>query len=111
MARTALTPQRFVSTGLAPTYVTPDATGVSFKSGGKQLLHVKNASGASITVTLKIGVTVEGQAVTAPTATVGAGADKFFGPFNDNYDQPDGKDNVFVDLSSVTSVTVACLTL
>jgi hypothetical protein len=111
MARTALTPQRFTALGLAPSYVTPDAAGVSFRSGGKQVLHVKNASGASITVTLKIGVTVEGQTVTNPTATVGAGADKFFGPFNDHYDQPDNTDTVFVDLSAVTSVTVACLTL
>ncbi|MFE7762943.1 hypothetical protein [Streptomyces sp. NPDC057438] len=111
MARTALTAQKFATTGLAPTYVTPDAAGVSLRSSGKQVLHVKNGSGSSITVTLKIGKTVEGQAVTSPTATVGAGADKFFGPFNDNYEQPDGTDTVFVDLSAVTSVTVACLTL
>ncbi|MEU6651282.1 hypothetical protein ABZ904_18015 [Streptomyces sp. NPDC046900] len=110
MARTALTPQRFTTLGLAPNYVTPDASGVSFPSNGKQMLHVKNASGASVTVTLKIGKTVEGQAVTAPTATVAAGADKFFGPFSDNYDQADGT-TVQVDLSAVTSVTVACLSL
>ncbi|MFE4991422.1 hypothetical protein ACFRH4_08730 [Streptomyces mirabilis] len=111
MARTALPPQQFTTLGLAPTYVVPDAAGVSFKSSGKQMLHVKNASGSSITVTLKIGKTVEGQAVTAPTATVAAGADKFFGPFSDNYEQSDGKDTIFVDISAVTSVTVACLTL
>ncbi|WP_328981768.1 hypothetical protein OG258_19940 [Streptomyces mirabilis] len=111
MARTALTPQQFTTLGLAPTYVTPDAAGVSFKSSGKQMLHVKNASGSSITVTLKIGKTVQGQAVTAPTATVAAGADKFFGPFADDFEQPDGKDTIFVDISAVTSVTVACLTL
>ncbi|MGW3305889.1 hypothetical protein ACWDG9_04790 [Streptomyces sp. NPDC001073] len=111
MARTVLTPQRFATTGLLATYVTPDAAGVSLRSSGKQVLHVKNASGSSITVTLKIGRTVQGQAVTAPTATVAAGADKFFGPFSDDYEQPDGKDNVYVDLSSVTSVTVACLSL
>ncbi|MFI5974800.1 hypothetical protein [Streptomyces sp. NPDC051452] len=111
MARTALTPQRFATTGLTATYATPDAAGVSLRSSGKQVLHVKNGSGSSITVTLKIGRTVEGQAVTAPAVTVAAGADKFFGPFNDNYEQPDGKDIVFVDFSSVTSVTVACLSL
>ncbi|MBL1104939.1 hypothetical protein JK361_10085 [Streptomyces sp. 5-8] len=111
MARTALTPQKFATLGLAPTYVAPDVAGVSLRSSGKQVLHVKNASGSSITVTLKIGKTVEGQAVTAPTATVAAGAEKFFGPFNDNYEQPDGTDTVFVDFSAVTSVTVACLSL
>lgn len=111
MARTALTAKKFATLGLAPTYVSPDAAGVSFRSNGKQVLHVKNGSGASITVTLKIAKTIEGQAVTNPTATVGAGADKFFGPFSDNYEQLDGTDTVFVDLSSVTTVTVACLTL
>jgi hypothetical protein len=111
MARTALTPQRFTTLGLAPAYVTPDAAGVSFRSSGKQVLHVKNDSGSPVTVTLKIGKTVEGQSVTSPTATVAAGADKFFGPFSDNYEQPDGTDTVYVDFSAVTSVTVACLTL
>ncbi|WP_430376700.1 hypothetical protein [Streptomyces sp. B1-3] len=111
MARTALTAQRFATLGLAPTYGAPDAAGVSFRSNGKQVLHVKNGSGSSITVTLKIGKTIEGLSVTNPTATVAAGADKFFGPFNDNYEQPDGTDTVFVDFSSVTSVTTACLSL
>jgi hypothetical protein len=111
MPRTNLTAQKFATQGLAPNYVAPDVTGVSFRSGGKQILHVKNASASPVTVTLKIGVTVEGQPVTAPTATVAAGADKFFGPFNDNYDQPSLTDTVFVDLSAVASVTVALLTL
>jgi hypothetical protein len=111
MARTALTTQKFATTGLAPSYVTPDVAGCSFRNSGRQVLHVKNASGSSVTVTLKIGRTVEGQAVTAPTATVGAGADKFFGPFSDAFDQMDGTDNVYVDFSAVASVTVAALGL
>lgn len=111
MARTALTTQKFATTGLLATYVTPDAAGCSFRNSGKQVLHVKNGSGSSITVTLKIGKTVQGQAVTAPTATVAAGAEKFFGPFPDDYDQLDGTENVYVDFSAVTSVTVAALSL
>jgi len=109
MARTALTPQRFVVGGLLASYVPPDAAGVSFRNSGKQILHVKNGSGASITVTEHIGRTVQGQAVTSPTATVAAGADRFFGPFPDDFNQAD--DSVYVDLSAVGSVTVACLTL
>lgn len=111
MARTALTPQRFATLGLTASYVTPDAAGVSFRNSGKQLVHVKNGSGASITVTVHIGRTVQGQTVASPTATVAAGADTFFGPFADDYTQPDDSSNVFVDLSAVASVTVACLTL
>jgi hypothetical protein len=49
--------------------------------------------------------------VTSPTATVDAGADRFFGPFPDDYNQPDDTGTVLVDLSAVSSVSVACLTL
>lgn len=109
MARTALTTQKFATSGLAPVYVAPDVAGCAFRNSGKQVLHVKNASAGPVTVTLQIGRTVQGQTVTAPTATVAAGTDKFFGPFPDDYDQQDGTDNVYVDFSAVASVTVAAL--
>lgn len=111
MARTALIPQKLGPHGVAPTYVTPDAAGLSFRSSGKQLVHIKNGSGSSITITETIGRTVQGQAVTAPTSTIAAGADKFFGPYPDDYEQPDGTENVYLGISSVTTVTVACLSL
>lgn len=111
MARTALTPRKLGPHGLLGTYVTPDAAGISFRSSGKQFVHIKNGSGSSITVTETIGRTVQGQAVTAPTSTIAAGAEKFYGPYPDDYEQQDGSDNVYLGLSSVTTVTVACLTL
>lgn len=109
MARTALTTQKFTTKGLEATYVAPHADGVSFRNSGKQLLHVKNGSGSSINVTLKIGKTVQGQTVAAPVVAVAAGDEMFFGPFPDDYDQQDGTDNVYVDFSAVTDVTVAAL--
>lgn len=109
MARTALTTQKFTTQGLEATYVTPDAAGCSFRNSGKQLLHVKNGSASSINVTLNIGRTVQGQAVTDPVVAVAAGDEMFFGPFPDDYEQLDGTNNVYVDFSAVTSVTVAAL--
>lgn len=111
MARTALTPQRLAPHGVLPTYVTPDAAGISFRSSGKQFVHIVNGSASSITITENIGRTVQGQAVTAPTSTIAAGASKFYGPYPEDYAQQDGTDNVYLDISTVTTVTVACLTL
>jgi hypothetical protein len=111
VARTALTPQRLGPHGVLASYVTPDASGISFRSSGRQFVHIKNASGSSITVTETIGRTIQGQAVTAPTSTIAAGAERFYGPYPDDYEQQDGTDNVYLGISSVTSVTVACLTL
>lgn len=111
MARTALTTQKFATRGLTPTYEAPDPAGVSFRNSGRQVLHVKNGGASAVTVTLTIGRTVLGQSVTAPTASVAAGTDMFFGPFDDAYEQMDGTDNVYVGLSDVTSVTVACLSI
>lgn len=113
MARTALTAQQFTVAGLAPTYVTPDATGVTFRNSRRCVLHVKNGSGSSINVTPKIGRTVLGKAVgVADAVAVAAGGDKFIGPYNSgDWNQEDGKDTMFVDFSAVTTVTVALLEL
>ncbi|MFE9099849.1 hypothetical protein [Actinomadura geliboluensis] len=110
MARTALTPQNFATAGLTPTTVTPDASGMQFRNNGKMILMVKNGSGADITVTPKIAKTIEGVAVTSPPRTVAAGATAFFGPFDEeNYRQLSSTAVMFVDISAVTSVSVALL--
>lgn len=111
MARTALTPQRLGPHGVLATYVTPDAAGISFRSSGRQFVHIKNGSGSSITITETIGATVQGQTVTAPTSTIAAGAERFYGPYPDDYEQQDGTNNVYLGFSSITTVTVACLSL
>ncbi|MCQ0012708.1 hypothetical protein [Actinomadura madurae] len=72
MARSALTPQPFVTAGLAPTTVTPDAEGVSFRNNGKMILMVTNGSASDITVTPKIAKTIEGVTPTSPARTVAA---------------------------------------
>lgn len=109
MARTVLTAQQAGPAGLAPTTVTPDASGVQFANNSNALLMVTNGSGASINVTPKIGRQVLGKSVTSDPVAVAAGATKFFGPFDSDWEQPGGKATVFVDFSAVTSVTVALI--
>ncbi|NEA22581.1 hypothetical protein [Actinomadura bangladeshensis] len=110
MARTALTPQLLVTAGLVPSTVTPDASGMQFRNNGRMILMVTNGSGADITVTPKIAKTIEGVSVTSPARTVAAGATKFLGPFEEDiYRQLTSTAVMYVDISAVTSVTVALL--
>lgn len=110
MARTQLDVQVTTIQGLAPTTVTPDASGAAFRLSSKAVLMVTNGSASSITVTPKIAKTVEGQSVTSPARTLAAGATAFYGPFNENYDQLDGS-GVLVDFSAVADVSVALLSI
>ena len=110
MARTALTPQNFQTAGLTPTTVTPDASGMSFRNNGLMILMVKNGAASDITVTPKIAKTVEGVSVTFPARTVAAGATTFLGPFDEEiYRQLTSTAVMYVDISAVTTVTVALL--
>jgi hypothetical protein len=52
MAMAVLEKQKINSNGVAPTFVAASATGDQFKNDGNTLLHVKNGSAASITVTI-----------------------------------------------------------
>lgn len=109
MARTTLTAQTAGPGGLAPTTVTPDASGVVFHSDAHGLLVVTNGAASSITVTPKIGRQVRGKSVTSDPITVAAGATMYFGPFDADFEQPGGKAQVFVDFSAVATVSVALL--
>ncbi|MBO2461178.1 hypothetical protein [Actinomadura violacea] len=109
MARTSLVATRLTATGAAPAPVTPDAAGVSFRNTGRCFLMVVNGAAASIDVTPVIGRQVKGQSVTSPPEPVAAGTTAFFGPFDDDYEQPGGKDLMYVNLSAVADVKVALL--
>lgn len=114
MARTALAVQPVVIAGLAASYSAGNAEGHKVLASARHILHVKNGGGSSITVTVQTPVTVGGRAVAEDTVTIGAGADRFIGPFNpDVHGQPEsvGADagQAYVDLSSTTSVTLAAL--
>lgn len=117
MPRTVLTKQALSDAGVAATYVTPDATGVAIPDNdGETIVIVKNASGAPITVTPKAYLTVNGQALTNKTVSVPATTgERIIGPFpvavyNRAVGDTDPND-VYLDFSAVTSVTITCLGL
>lgn len=107
MARQTLTPQPFTKTAfLAPVFAAVTGTGVQWQNTGREKLAVINGSTAS-TATINLAPGYHGQAVTPYTATlpVSNTAPEFLGPFDRAFNQPDG--NIYIDLSSVTGVTVA----
>jgi hypothetical protein len=109
MARSALAVQQIRRTGLAASYSAANALGHSITNTTGVFIHVKNGSGSSINVTVQTPGTIDGLAIADQVVAVAAGADKMIGPFLPGvYEQP-GSDDVYVDFSDVTTVTVAAL--
>lgn len=109
MARTALAVQQVSRSGLNPTFSAANVDGHSVKNTGAEAVYVKNGGGAPINVTIPTPGTVDGQAIGDRVVAVPNGGERIIGPFPKNvYDQP-GTDDVHVDFSAVTSVTVAAL--
>lgn len=110
MARTALTVQDVVRTGLEATYAAANGDGNSFNNTGREILHIKNGA-TDCVVTVQTPRTVDGQAVTARTVTVTATEERFIGPFPPAIFNQGGSngDVVFVDYDDVSNVTVAVI--
>lgn len=107
MARTAITPQTPTVAGAAVTYEPANVDGNSVDlATGPKLLHVKNGSGASITVTLPTPGTVAGLAIADRTVAVPAGGERLI-RLDRVVRQTNG--TAHVDYSAVTTVTVAAL--
>jgi len=105
-----LTSQRFSTVGLAPTLTAAAAGGDSFTNDGNTYLIVKNASGASITVTVNSQALCNFGFDHDMVVTVNAGATQQIGPFTTSrYNDASGQ--VHWTYSAVTSVTVGALTL
>ena len=84
-------------------------TGFQWSNTGQEIVAIINGATAS-NYTINIGSTVLGQAVAAfgPTALPTSNTDPiFFGPFPSAFNQTDGLNSVFFDLSSVVTFTVA----
>lgn len=115
MARTELTVQTAVRTGLNPTMTAATADGHAFdNSTGKVMLYVKNGSGVDTTVTIDIPVTVDGQAVTDKAVVVTAGEERLIGPFikaiyNQASTTPAVAQAVLINASPTASVTYAAI--
>lgn len=105
MPRTAVVAQQISRAALTPAFVTPDAAGSSFQNDGTPVLHVKTG-GTGTTVTIPIPNTVDGQTVASKSYVIGTTSERLIGPFPAAiYNQASGE--VFVDYSSITTVTVA----
>jgi len=104
-----LTTQAISLAGLAPNYSNAAGGGDKCAPGDRNFVHVKNGSGASITVTLTAAAVVRGQAVSNVTVTIAAGADKMIGPLNEDLLKNASDGLCAIGYSSATTVTVAAL--
>ncbi len=105
MARTALTVNDVVRSGLAWAPSAANVDGHSILNNGHVVLYVKNGGGAGINVTIQTPGTVDGNAISDLVVAVAAAGEKILGPFPpDIYNQSTG--DLYVDFSGVTTVTV-----
>lgn len=110
-----LTVQTITESGLTATYASASAGGDVVANDGNVFLHVKNASGSPITLTIAkqtsatINDTVYGKLTKADaTATIAAGAEVLIGGFKpDAFNNSSGQ--IAISYSSATSVTIAAL--
>lgn len=108
MARQTLAVQQVDRDGLDPAYTAAVVDGHAVDNTDRPFVHVKNGSGASVDVTVPTPGSQDGQALADLTVSVPAGGERMIGPFpGRTFAQPDG--TVHVDLSAVTSVTLAAL--
>ena len=111
MTTQTLVPTQFVKNGaglnITSLLAAPTQTTLQWANSGKEILFVLPAA-SSETVTVDIGTTVLGQAVTNFSSVTMTSTDIYsFGPFDTVVDQPGGI--VQVVLSTTTSITVALL--
>lgn len=87
--------------------------GDTFVNNGREYFHVKNGSGAPITVTFVTPVTVDGGAVANLDAVIPAGASHLIGPFPpQNYNDTGAVGGILsVTYSGVTTLTVGVITI
>jgi len=104
MARTALAPQIVSLAGIGPTYAAANVDGHSVDVLPNRVVHVKNASAGSITVTLPTPGTVDGLTIDDRVVTIAAAAERMFS-LSKVLRQEDG--TALLNFSAVTTVTVA----
>ncbi|MBP2310499.1 hypothetical protein GBZ48_31490 [Azospirillum melinis] len=101
-------------TGAALTY-SPAANGDSFANTGAEILHVKNAAGSAITVTVPSRNTAPEVPGYGPVAKpdrqviVPAGSDRLIGPFPTKAFNNPATSRVSLTFSSTPSVSVAVI--
>ncbi len=108
-----LATQSIVRAGLAPAYAAAAGGGDTLAPGSNVFLHVKNASGGAITVTIvtprtdAVGNPVADNTVSVPATT----GDRMIGPFPAEIYADPTTGLVNVTYSGVTSLTVGAFAL
>ena len=108
MARQTKTVELSLPGGLTATYAAAHADGHSMVWTKDLVLHVKQGAGARV-LTVPVGETFEGRAITSRTGNITANTEVFVGPFSQRYIQPDG--TLHIDWDAVTNTTFAALRL
>ena len=108
MARQAKTVELSLPGGLSPTYANAHAEGHAIPWSKDMLIHVKQGAGGRV-LTVKVGETFEGRAITSRTVNITANTEVFVGPFSERYIQPDG--TIHIDWDATTNTTFAALRL
>lgn len=112
MARSEVTAQEIVLTGLEPALTAANVDGDIVECGGSVFLWVDNGSAGEIDVTIQTPLTVEGLAVSENVVAVPAGEVRLIGPIVKRaFGQLSGDDKgkAYVDYEAVTTVTRAYL--
>lgn len=100
----ALAQQLIDADGLTPAYVAAAGGGDTVIAGATSFVHVKNASGGSITVTLVTPGTVSGLAIADRPVAVGAGAEAMITVGDEYRDPTTGRASL--TYSGVTTLTI-----
>jgi hypothetical protein len=103
----AIAQQLIDADGLTPSYVACAGGGDTVVAGSTSFVHIKNASGGSITVTLVTPGTVAGLPVGDRAVAIGAGAEAFI-TVGDEYRNP-STGRASLTYTGVTTLTIASL--
>ena len=106
MARSALAPQKVVASGLNATMSAANVDGHSVRSNGRTIIVVDNADASPMNVTLQTPGQIGGLDISEQVIAVPAGESRYIKL--DKVHERLNRD-VYVDFSSVTSLTIAAL--
>lgn len=115
MARTELTVQKMLSSGLNASYTAATLDGEAFNNASEDVVvHLVNGGGGACVLTVQTPMQQDGLDVAERSVSVPAGEDRFVGPFQRSvYSKVDAvlgiPQAVWIDTDTQTSVTLAVL--
>lgn len=115
MARTELTVQKVLSSGLNAAYTGATVDGEAFNNASENvIIHMVNGGGGASVLTVQTPMQQDGLDVAERTVSVPAGEDRFIGPFQRSiYSKVDAvlslPQAIWINTDVQTSVTLAVL--